>query len=129
MAKRLRAGVLVAAAAAAVLGVATATPAQAASGYDRCPTGSYCIFSGLDGGGTMVALTASAPDLRTQGIDKQGKSDWNRTSSNIWLYSDYDYGGCAALTSPGGKGNYFSSFQDFFSSVQIGGPGGEACQV
>jgi hypothetical protein len=128
MVKRLRAAVLVAATAAA-LGAVTAAPAQAASGYDRCPNGSYCMFSGLDGGGTIVTLTANAPDLRTQGIDKLGKSDWNRTGQNIWLYSDYDYGGCAALTSPAGKGNFFSSFRDFFSSVQIGGPGGEACQT
>src|SRR3954469_25273802 len=106
MVKRLRAAVLVAATAAA-LGAVTAAPAQAASGYDRCPNGSYCIFSGLDGGGAIVALTANAPDLRTQGIDKLGKSDWNRTGQNIWLYSDYDYGGCAALTSPAGKGNFF----------------------
>jgi hypothetical protein len=114
---------------ATVLGLATAAPAQAASGYDRCPSGSYCMFSGLDGGGTMVALTGNAPDLRTLGIDKLGKSDWNRTGSNAWLYSGYDYTGCTAVSGPGTRGNFYSAFQDFFSSVQLGGPGGQACQV
>lgn len=126
---RFRTAAMVAAAA-GLLGAVLAAPAYAATGYDRCPTGAYCMFSGLDGGGDVVVITSNVADLRTVGIDKAGKSDWNRTGSTVWLYSDYDYGGCDAITGAGEKGNYFSSFQDFFSSVQVGGSGqAESCQV
>ena len=119
---RLRTAAFVAAAA-GLFGAALAAPAHAATGYDRCPSGSYCMFSELDGGGDIVVITSNVSDLRTLGIDKAGRSDWNRTTSTVWLYSDYNYSGCDAITSAGDKGNYFSSFQDFFSSVQIGGSG------
>ncbi|RLU92191.1 hypothetical protein CTZ27_20275 [Streptomyces griseocarneus] len=116
----------VAAAAAAVVPVSTA---HAADGYDRCPDGSYCMFSGLDGTGDMIRLTGSTPDLTPLGMNDRGKSDWNRTSSTIHLWSDADYTGCTTVTSSGptGKGNFFPDFRDFFSSVQFDGPGGPSC--
>ncbi|TDC74040.1 peptidase inhibitor family I36 protein [Streptomyces hainanensis] len=117
---------LVAAVAATVL---PATAAQAADGYDRCPDGYYCMFSGLDGTGDMITLNASTPDLAALGMDDRARSDWNRTTSTIHLWSDAGYTGCTAVTSAGptGKGNFFSTYRDFFSSVQIGGPGGPSC--
>ncbi len=125
MAKKFRIGMVVLASAA---GLAMAAPAHAAAtGYDRCPVNNYCMFSGLDGSGDMVAFTASNPDLRTVGMDKRGQSDWNRTSSNVWLNSDYNYAGCDAVTSPGSQGNFFSAYRNYFSSVRIGGTGGQSC--
>ncbi|MGV9883624.1 peptidase inhibitor family I36 protein [Streptomyces sp. NPDC003006] len=76
-----------AAVAAAAMPVSTA---HAADGYDRCPDGYYCMFSGLDGTGDMIKLAV--------------------TSSG-----------------PTGKGNFFPSYRDFFSSVQFDGPGGPSC--
>ncbi|WP_129843069.1 peptidase inhibitor family I36 protein [Streptomyces sp. RFCAC02] len=116
----------------AAAGVAVALPvstAQAADGYDRCPDGHYCMFSGLDGTGDMIALQADTPDLAALGMDDRAKSDWNRTGSTIHLWSDADYSGCTAVTSAGptGKGNFFSDYRDFFSSVQFDGPGGPSC--
>ncbi|GAB2869641.1 peptidase inhibitor family I36 protein [Streptomyces mayteni] len=127
MRKSTRASLLLAAAVAAT--VLPATAAQAADGYDRCPDGHYCMFSGLDGTGDMIALDASTPDLAALGMDDRARSDWNRTGSTIYLWSDVDYSGCTAVTSAGptGKGNFFPSYRDFFSSVQIGGPGGLSC--
>ncbi|WP_246430646.1 peptidase inhibitor family I36 protein [Streptomyces rectiverticillatus] len=115
----------VVAAAAVVLPVSTA---HAAGGYDRCPDGYYCMFSGLDGTGDMIKLRASAPDLAALGMNDRAKSDWNRTPSTIYLWSDENYSGCTAVTSAGptGKGNFFPTYQDFFSSVQVGGPGGQS---
>lgn len=129
MGGKLRA-MVAAGAAASVLGMAMATPAHAAAtGYDRCPDGAYCMFSGLDGGGDIVVFRSNAPDLSEQGIDNLGKSDWNRTASTVYLFSEHDYGGCAAITGAGSQGNFYSSFRDFFSSVQFGGSGWPACQA
>ncbi|MFV8130167.1 peptidase inhibitor family I36 protein [Streptomyces syringium] len=116
----------VAVAAAAVLPVSSAS---AADGYDRCPDGYYCMFSGLDGSGDMIALRSNTPDLAALGMNDRAKSDWNRTASTIYLWSDTHYSGCTAVTSSGptGKGNFFPTYQGFFSSVQFDGPGGPSC--
>ncbi|MFE5867633.1 peptidase inhibitor family I36 protein [Streptomyces roseifaciens] len=116
----------VVAAAAVALPVSTA---HAADGYDRCPDGHYCMFSGPDGTGDMIKLRANAPDLAALGMDDRGKSDWNRTASTVYLWSDKNYSGCTAVTSAGptGKGNFFPAYRDFFSSVQVGGRGGPSC--
>ncbi|MFE3204482.1 peptidase inhibitor family I36 protein [Embleya sp. NPDC059237] len=113
----------------ALLGVAPVSPARAADGYDRCPDGYYCMFSGLDGTGDMITLRGSTPDLAALGMNDRAESDWNRTASTIHLWSDAQYSGCTAVTSSGptGKGNFFPTFRDFFSSVQFDGPGGPSC--
>jgi hypothetical protein len=111
---------------------ATALPAStahAADGYDRCPDGYYCMFSGLDGTGDMIKLKGSTPDLAALGMNDRAKSDWNRTSSTIYLWSDANYTGCTVVTSAGptGKGNLYPDYRDFLSSVQFDGPGGLSC--
>ncbi|MER5257278.1 MULTISPECIES: peptidase inhibitor family I36 protein [unclassified Streptomyces] len=121
-------GLLMAAAATTAV-VVPASTAHAADGYDRCPDGSYCMFSGLDGTGDMIALRSSTPDLAALGMSDRAKSDWNRTPSTIYLWSDANYSGCTVVTSSGptGKGNFFPAYRDFLSSVQFGGPGGQSC--
>ncbi|MEU8582022.1 peptidase inhibitor family I36 protein [Streptomyces abikoensis] len=116
----------VAALAGTVLPVSTA---HAADGYDRCPAGYYCMFSGLNGTGDMIRLRGNTPDLAPLGMNDRAKSDWNRTSSTIHLWSDANYTGCTTVTSAGptGKGNLFPAYRDFFSSVQFDGPGGPSC--
>ncbi|MFI9597957.1 peptidase inhibitor family I36 protein [Nonomuraea sp. NPDC052265] len=108
---------------------AVASPAQAATGYDRCQEGNYCLFSGLDGTGDIVQLQASTASLAALGMGDRAKSDWNRTDTLIHLYSEADYGGCSAVTGPRGKGNFYSTFRDFFDSVRFGGPNGPACSI
>ncbi|GHF08064.1 peptidase inhibitor family I36 protein [Streptomyces morookaense] len=121
--------VLLASAAAVAAVALPGSAAHAADGYDRCPDGSYCMFSGLDGTGDMIALTSSTPDLGALGMNSRAKSDWNRTSSTIYLWSGNDYTGCTTVTSAGptGKGNFFPDYRDFFNSVQFDGPGGPSC--
>ncbi|MDR8410303.1 peptidase inhibitor family I36 protein [Nonomuraea sp. 3-1Str] len=115
--------------AAIALATLTSSPAQAADGYDRCHAGYYCLFSGLDGSGDIIELKSDTPDLAALNMASRSKSDWNRTSSYIHLYSGANYGGCSAVTSPGGKGNFYSAFRDFFNSVRVGGPNGPGCEV
>ncbi|MEU5612011.1 peptidase inhibitor family I36 protein [Streptomyces sparsogenes] len=116
----------VAVAAATALPVSTA---HAAEGYDRCPDGYYCMFSGLDGTGDMIKLKGSTPDLAALGMDDRAKSDWNRTPSTIYLWSDANYTGCTVVTSAGptGKGNFSPDYRGFISSVGFDGPGGQSC--
>ncbi|MFF9016625.1 peptidase inhibitor family I36 protein [Streptomyces sp. NPDC014870] len=105
------------------------SPAHAADGYDRCPVGYYCMFSGLDGTGDMIKLRGNTPDLAMAGMADRAKSDWNRTESTVHLWSDENYTGCTMATpsGPTGKGNFFPDYQDFFSSVQFDGPEGPSC--
>lgn len=115
--------------AAMALATLTSLPAQAADGYDRCRAGYYCMFSGLDGTGDMIEIQSNTPDLAALNMAGRAKSDWNRTTSYIHLYSEPNYEGCSALTTPGGKGNFFSTYRDFFHSVRIGGPNGPSCNT
>lgn len=52
MGKRLRAAVVTVATVLGVMGAVTA-PAQAASGWERCPRGELCLFSGDSGTGGL----------------------------------------------------------------------------
>ncbi|GHB85255.1 hypothetical protein GCM10010347_65170 [Streptomyces cirratus] len=117
------------ASAVAALSMASVSPAYAADGYDRCPVGYYCMFSGLDGTGDMIKLTSNTPDLGALGMNDRAQSDWNRTSSTIHLWSDTGYTGCTTVTpaGPTGKGNFFPTYRDFFSSVQFDGPDSPIC--
>ncbi|MFI9772931.1 peptidase inhibitor family I36 protein [Streptomyces sp. NPDC052415] len=79
----------------------------------------------------MIKLKGNTPDLAALGMNDRAKSDWNRTPSTIYLWSDENYAGCTQVTSAGptGKGNFFPAFQDFFSSVQFDGPEGPELRV
>ncbi|GAA3142430.1 hypothetical protein GCM10020001_076670 [Nonomuraea salmonea] len=59
----------------------------------------------------------------------RAKSDWNRTDSLIYLFSEANYDGCAAVTFARDKGNFFSTYRDFFDSVRFDGPGGPSCGI
>ncbi|MEU8546247.1 hypothetical protein AB0C81_04425 [Streptomyces roseoverticillatus] len=45
------------------------------------------------------------------------------------VWSDANHSGCTTVTSSGptGKGNFFPTYRDSFSSVQFDGPGGPGC--
>ena len=113
--------------AAVALSILPTVPAHAATGYDRCHDDNYCMFSGLDGTGDIIEIQSDTPDLATLNMGGKAKSDWNRTDSYIHLYSEANYGGCSAVTTPGGKGNFFSTYRDFFDSVRFDGPNGPSC--
>ncbi|WP_188191204.1 peptidase inhibitor family I36 protein [Nonomuraea sp. SYSU D8015] len=113
--------------AAAALVTLTSVPAQAAEGYDRCRPNYYCLFSGLDGTGDIVEVQSDTPDLAVLNMAGRAKSDWNRTSSTVHLYSEANYEGCRAVSLAGAKGNFFSTFRDFFHSLRVSGPSGPSC--
>lgn len=99
-----------AAAALLVLGTAgfsgMAGPAHAATGYDRCPNGHFCLFSASNGGGRIAYFRLGSTDLRLQNIDGQAYSLWNRTGQYWRGFTDYNYrGGVIFQVNPGYQSN------------------------
>ncbi|WP_433709416.1 peptidase inhibitor family I36 protein [Nocardia sp. CA-084685] len=74
---------------------AFAGPAQAATGYDRCPNGNFCAFTAPDGGGRIAYFRLGSTDLRLEGVDGQVYSVWNRTTEWWQGYTEYNYQGGA----------------------------------
>ncbi|WUH92107.1 FG-GAP-like repeat-containing protein [Streptomyces sp. NBC_00433] len=80
--------------ASAALGLITTfmAPAQAATGYDRCPKGKLCFFDGTGGSGTMTTYSGSTPALG--GMDRHASSMADNTSfPYVCLFTDPDYQG------------------------------------
>lgn len=71
--------------------LAVAAPAEAATGYDRCPHGSFCLFSGENGTGTIGIFKWGSPDLRQQGLNNNVRSLWNRSGNKVIIYKDFNY--------------------------------------
>ncbi|WP_241484968.1 peptidase inhibitor family I36 protein [Nocardiopsis potens] len=89
----LKKGLIAAAAAGAMLfaGTAVAAPAQAATGWDRCPHGYACLFSQPHGQGTIGIFKLGSTDLRKQGLGGNVRSVWNRAGATLALFSGYNY--------------------------------------
>ncbi|MEU5438752.1 FG-GAP-like repeat-containing protein [Streptomyces sp. NPDC020719] len=80
---------LVSAAATLGLVVTPVVPAQAASGFDRCPQG-FCVFDGADGKGAMASYSTSQPDFGPWRY--KASSVINRTAyPNLCMYSRTGY--------------------------------------
>lgn len=77
-----------------------ASPAQAATGWARCPSGYFCIFDGASGTGKMAYFKWGSPDLRAQGMHNKTTSYWNRTSRYWTMYDGFKYtaGGIVGAT-------------------------------
>ncbi|MEV0260539.1 peptidase inhibitor family I36 protein [Streptomyces sp. NPDC050617] len=90
--KARRRAVLAFAATALALGAtATSAPAAtAASGYDRCPSGSSCYFSNANGNGDMWRAPSSACfNLGTMNppFNDRISSVWNRGGNVVHMYN------------------------------------------
>ncbi|WP_433479186.1 peptidase inhibitor family I36 protein [Spirillospora sp. CA-142024] len=107
--KGLKSRILVLAAGAAVVcasSAITASTAHAATGWDRCPSGYFCIFDGHDGTGKMAYFQWGSPNLAGQGMDNMTSSYWNRTSRWWTAWDAYNYAGHFVFTSQaGGRSN------------------------
>lgn len=81
---------LAAAVAGVVLGaLAAAVPAHAATGYDACPKGYFCGWTGADATGSMMKTKTNMPTMGAW--DNRLKSTNNRTSSVACWYYDPNY--------------------------------------
>lgn len=98
---------------------ATTVNAQAATGYDRCPSGYFCIFSGLDGQGTIAYFQYGSNNLAQQGIDNAASSTWNRHAQAFALCDGYNKVGQLWDVFQGAKTNLAASVDNRASSVAI----------
>ncbi|MFI1094474.1 FG-GAP-like repeat-containing protein [Streptomyces sp. NPDC020917] len=72
---------LVTAAAALGLIATSVAPAQAATGYDRCPKGRFCVFDLAGGEGAMATYTSPQSDLGA----------WRTRASSVYNRTGYMY--------------------------------------
>jgi hypothetical protein len=90
----------------AVLGT---IPAQAATGYNRCPANRFCVFTGLNGSGVMAVYTKSDSNLGDasgpRGMNNNIESGYNRRSSEWAVMNNTGYGGGGTWFKVGQKGN------------------------
>ncbi|WP_280423178.1 peptidase inhibitor family I36 protein [Nocardia carnea] len=104
--RKFVAAVLLVLGTAGLSGLAAPAPAHAATGFDRCPDGHFCIFSAPDGGGKIAYFRLGSTDLRLQGVDGQVYSIWNRTGQAWQGFTQYNYtGGVIFLVQPGHRSN------------------------
>lgn len=101
--------------AASGVAVAVSAPAQAATGYDRCPAAHMCLFDEDNGNGAMAWFKTGSPDLRGQSFDNRTNSVWNRTSGSFRLYQGYNYSGDTGTVPVNVKSNVF---RNVYSSVK-----------
>ncbi|MEU9098748.1 FG-GAP-like repeat-containing protein [Streptomyces sp. NPDC048361] len=113
MRTKLRAA-LVTAAAALGLVATSVVPAQAATGFDRCPQGKLCVFDGADGQGAMASYTTSQRDFGSWRF--KASSVINRSSAaSLCLYSrtNYEYLDSVHDVQASGTGAYGVNLSDF----------------
>ncbi|UOZ10732.1 peptidase inhibitor family I36 protein [Amycolatopsis sp. WQ 127309] len=103
--------------AAAVPLVTAAAPAEAATGYARCPSGYFCVFADANGGGTIAYFHHGSPDLRQQGIDNTVSSVWDRSAGTFALCDRYGYAGNLVDVFSGAKSNLDAGENNRASSV------------
>ncbi|GLZ30989.1 hypothetical protein Lesp02_31780 [Lentzea sp. NBRC 105346] len=77
------------------------SPSSAATGFDRCPAGYACLFTGSNGTGKMAYFRVGSSDLRLQGVDNNVWSIRNRSGKCFHGYSDPNYRGDHLFGWPG----------------------------
>jgi hypothetical protein len=115
--------VLAATSMAAALVGATAVPAQAATGYGRCPQLRMCVFTGPNGSGTMAAFSFGDVNLGDStgptGMNNNIESYFNN-SGHHWDFWDLPrYEGAIRHSEPyvGGK-NFGDAWDNRVSSLR-----------
>jgi hypothetical protein len=89
MRRSIRAAVVTATAALGLL-AGSVVPAHAATGWDRCPKGRFCLFDGDSGTGAMAVYSASQSSLGAW--DNKANSAYNRTGDPyVCMYSLANY--------------------------------------
>ena len=97
-------------------------PAQAATGYARCPANRFCVFTGTNGSGVIAYFSANDSNLGDsvgpRGMNNNIESIWNRRSHEWGLYNDTNYRGGLSLVMVGARGNIAARYRNLASSVK-----------
>ncbi|MET8545987.1 peptidase inhibitor family I36 protein [Kitasatospora sp. NPDC004799] len=103
--------------------IPAAVAAPAATGYNRCGSGQFCLFQHVDGQGGYVALTGSTPSLVGLNFNDIASSVRNNTGATWSVYTDINYGGRCLTISHNYTGNLtqYAGMNDSVSSARPGG--------
>ena len=104
---RRTAGAIATALAATALSILPTGSASAATGFNGCPKGYVCGWSGLNGTGAVYKTKSSEPTLGSW--SDRIRSYWNRTGNYACLYTKADYSianGGTYFDPPPGSGPY-----------------------
>jgi hypothetical protein len=113
----------VAACAAVLLSSLTVAPAEAATGWDRCDPGHFCVFGGLNGTGAFAQYTNGDRNLGDSdgptGLNDNIESVWNRVSDDAFvLYGQASCEGASTIVwNEPRKGNLIPSWRNRVSSL------------
>ncbi|MFI5736124.1 peptidase inhibitor family I36 protein [Kribbella sp. NPDC051587] len=96
-------------------------PAHAATGYNRCPAGRFCAFTGPNGTGVIAIYTKSDRNLADRvgprGMNNNIESAWNRYKWEFGLMNDANFAGKGVIYKSGAKGNVPKNLVNKASSV------------
>ncbi|MEU9700575.1 peptidase inhibitor family I36 protein [Streptomyces sp. NPDC047981] len=95
---------------------------SAPRGFDRCPTGHFCLFDGPGGTGLMASFRSGSPDLARQGMDNRASSLAHNVPDTVWcLYDERDYAGTEYQRAyPGAAGDFGPDWDNRVSSTRLG---------
>lgn len=83
--------------------------APSVTGWDRCPSGRMCVFTGLHGTGTIGIFRSGDANLGDSngpsGLNNNIESVWDRNGEEWCLFNDPGYEGGITLVKDGAKGN------------------------
>jgi hypothetical protein len=99
----------------------TAPTASAATGYDRCAAGNFCLFENINGGGRVIGLQGQRSTLPLD-FDNITSSIWNRAGVLWSVYTGAGFTGRCLPVSGTYKGNVTQyNLNDQISSARPGG--------
>jgi hypothetical protein len=106
----------------AAMVVATAPPASAATGYDRCPYLKMCVFTGPNGSGAIAYFSTGDANLGDSvgpvGMNNDIESIWNRSGHTWALFDGVGYTGTRWVSEPyTGKNNVIAAAANRVSSL------------
>jgi len=115
-----------------LVSLAAPEPAQAATGFARCPAGKFCIFTSTGGNGVMAMFDYADGNLG-DGVGPQGMNDnvesvYNHTGGQYWAtFRDPGYGGPWEIYTPGYFGGVRPVLRNNISSLCRATSGGGTC--
>ncbi|GHH54394.1 peptidase inhibitor family I36 protein [Lentzea cavernae] len=114
------AAAVVAAGLISISGTATATAAPAASGFDRCADGNFCLFEHIDGQGRVMG-TKRAQSTLPLDFDNITSSIRNRTGQKWSVYTESGFRGRCLTIAAIWTGNVTQyDMSDKISSIRPG---------
>ncbi len=120
--KKILAQGMAVAAVVTAMGTLSSAPAQAATGYNRCPANRMCVFTGVNGTGAIGIFSVGDANLGDsvgpRGLNNNIESGWNRRGDEWALWNNAGYAGGITLFYDGARGNIAAQYRNITSSLK-----------